>query len=299
MKTLRHPALSSIILALALLPSVYGYDCSILTTTKCSPAYSGPRQSYPECLVSQLSASAFIQCASQKNSDDLVYEDDGDTQNIAPLDVLTQAISIPECDNCPLRDKIKGVAMNSNRGPDGTPPDFGKNLCRANPADVGMCCLKKCLGGSPEHSIQAFCSEEDIMQAPLLPDDCISNGASNDDSSSSDTGSDDTSSVASDLATSQTTSSTVPTASIAANDNARPLSTSNAASTPQATPSSGAALGRQHILMDLARKLGVAILPLAVAFRGAALAICCGQCQAWNLGLSLETGRHSSSMRSH
>ncbi|KAL8815869.1 MAG: hypothetical protein Q9191_008413 [Dirinaria sp. TL-2023a] len=288
MKTSRNPAQSSIIFALALLllPSVHGYDCNILTNTKCSPNYSGPRRSPPECLVNQLSASAFIQCASQKGSPNLVSTDDeGERKTQTPLEVLISALSAPECDACPLAGKIQNVAITSNSGGSFGPADFGTNLCNAQPADVGMCCLKNCLGGSPEHSIAAFCAGKDfITQAPLLPGNCVSN---REPAGPGYTGDDDTTSSSSGVSGFDTSSSGVggtggsssttpaqqvsPSTNLPTTTSATRVSTSNAGPTPQATtptiPSSGgAALGRQHTLMDWVRKLGVAVLPLAAAF---------------------------------
>ena len=194
MPTTKYPDLSSIVFALGLLPMlVNSYDCSQLVNKKsCDPSYQGSLSNWPDCLVSHFGASAFLQCASQPNSPEFANAggDLDDPTNASPLDVLTQALSAPECDGCPLAQNIMKVAMDNEPSPNFV--NFGAKLCQINPTDAGMCCLKKnCLGGSPEHSIHALCDGDvkDLMNAPLLPNSCVPNSAASGDDDSSGTGS--------------------------------------------------------------------------------------------------------------
>lgn len=283
----KYSALSSIIFALSLLSTlVTCYDCSQLVNQKrCDPSYQGSLDDYPECLVSQFGASAFIQCASQNGAPKFADTDsDGDPTTVKPLDVLLGALRAPACDECPLAQNIMSLAMNTAPSPNFV--DFGAKLCdQIHPVDAGMCCLKKsCLGGTPEHSIKAFCAGDvdDLMKAPLLPNSCVSNGAvSGDGSNDSDSSGEDTSTAESSsggevsmsktlspssdptkISTSATTSATTsPTA-----NNAVATGATSTSPTPQATPKTGAASGPQVTLVDLLKRLGVAILPILAAF---------------------------------
>ena len=273
-------SVSSSILALSLLPVfVNSYDCNkLVNAKKCDPSYQGTLSDYPECLVSQFGVSAFIQCASQESAPEFADTgSDGDPETVSPLEVLTTAISQnPACDACPLANNIQNVVMNTSPSPDFQ--SFGPKLCtQIKPVDNGMCCLKKCLGGSPERSIEAYCAGkvDDLMQAQLLPDACTSNRVTSGDSSSDDSDSndgDDPSTVDSsggDVSVIETLSpssqptqvSTTAGTSPAVNDAAATSATSTS-STPQAT---GAASGRQPTSVDLLTRLGiVAVLPILV-----------------------------------
>lgn len=279
----KYSALSSIIFALGLLPTVVNsYDCSQLVNQKrCDPSYQGSLDDYPECLVSQFGASAFIQCASQNGAPKFADTDsDGDPTTVKPLDVLLGALRAPACDECPLAQNIMSLAMNTAPSPNFV--DFGAKLCdQIHPIDAGMCCLKKsCLGGTPEHSIKAFCAGDvdDLMKAPLLPNSCVSNGAkSGDGSDDSDSSGEDTSTAGSssghEVSMSKTLSpssgptkvSTSATTSPIAND-AVATSATSTSPTPQATPNTGAVSGPQVTLVDLLKRLSVAIFPILAAF---------------------------------
>ncbi|KAI4256363.1 MAG: hypothetical protein LQ352_002128 [Teloschistes flavicans] len=255
--------------ALSLLPaSSHGFNCAPLRSTRC-PAqpldYSGPIE-YPNCLVSGLSASAFIQCASQQDDYDIQF-DLKDDKNGKVLDVLTQALSVPACQDCPLADKIVAVQKTIDAGNGvGAFVDFGANLCKQTSADVGMCCLKKCLGGSAEHSIQAFCkgTTQDLMQAPLLPSNCQSNGATTDSDTSGDDSADDNPPSAPPPTSQEVAAVTSTTASQGAT-----AVTSAADSPPSSggTTNSGRIVGPQRAVLGLAFVLAVVIeLPVAAAF---------------------------------
>lgn len=282
----KYSFLSSISFAFGLLPTlVNSYDCSQLTQQKkCGPSYKGNRSDFPACLVSQFGVSAFIQCASQESAPEFAGTDGhGELTSDPALEVLTTALSNNRaCDACPLANKIRTVNMGTSPSPDFQ--SFGPRLCAQVPADQGMCCLKQCLGGSPERSIQAYCAGNvnDLMQAQPLPESCISNRVSGDSSSSgadSVSSGDDPSTVYSsgggDVSVVETLSpssqltqvSTTPTTLPAVNDAA---TTSTASTrtlpTPQTTPSTGAASRRLVTFQDSLKRLGiVAVLPFLVA----------------------------------
>lgn len=285
----KYSPLSSIFLALGLLSTLVNcYDCSQLANQKrCDPNYQGSLDDYPECLVSQFGASAFIQCASQNSAPKLAGTDsDGDPTTVKPLDVLLGALRAPACDECPLAQNIMSLAMNIPPSPNFV--DFGAKLCdQIHPIDAGMCCLKKsCLGGTPEHSIKAFCAGDvdDLMKAPLLPNSCVSNAAISGDGSDDSDSSEDTSTAESSssgqVSMSKTLSpspgptkvSTSATTSSTANDAVVTSATSTSKSAtgtspiPQATPNTGAVSGPQVTLLDLLKRLGVVILPILAAF---------------------------------
>ena len=286
MSTSKHSVVSNILFALSALPAlVDSYDCSQLTEQKnCDPNYKGTL-SYPDCLVRQFGVSAFIQCASQESAPEFAATgSDGDPSTIPALEVLTTALSNSNgCDACPLADNILKVDHDTSPSPDFQ--SFGPRLCtQINPVDQGMCCLKKCLGDTPERSIQAYCAGDvqDLMQADPLPESCTSNRESGDSSSSggdsgSSGGEDSSGAESSDglpVATPGTLSgtpqpttqvATTATTSPAVNDAAATSATSTSPA-PQATPNTGAALERQGTLVDLLKRLGiVAVLPILVA----------------------------------
>ena len=294
MPTTKYSALatlSSIIFLLGLLPTpVNSYDCTALVNMNDCPAgLPGPQSGYPECLVQKYGASAFIQCASQNGVPKFRDNSDGDTTYVSALNVLTSTLSRPACGDCPLAQNIQGVAKNLAPSPDGV--NFGAELCKQiNPSDAGMCCLKNCLMGTPEHSIHAFCAGTvaDLTKAPLLPNNCVSNAESTSDDSSGNTASSGRSSDSSDSSSSDdngsstaapSSSSTVSTSSMSSAP--RPVSTSattpavaNSATTTsatstsqpaQATPKTGAVSGRQITVVDLLKRLAVGIVPILAA----------------------------------
>ena len=274
-------SVSSSILALSLLPALANsYDCNkLVNAKKCDPSYQGSLSDYPECLVSQFGVSAFIQCASQESAPEFTDTgSDGDPETVSPLEVLTTAISRnPACDACPLANNIQNVVMNTSPSPDFQ--SFGPRLCtQIKPVDSGMCCLKKCMSDSPEHSIEAYCAGkvDDLTQAQELPDSCTSNRVASGDSSSSDSDSSDGAdpstadpSAGGDVSAVETLSpssqptqmSTTAGTSPALNDAAATSATSTSP-TPQAT---GAASARQPNFVDLLKRLGlVAVLSILV-----------------------------------
>ncbi|KAL8658696.1 MAG: hypothetical protein Q9202_007473 [Teloschistes flavicans] len=271
----------STLFALSLLPaSSHGFNCAPLRSTRCPaqpPDYSGPIE-YPNCLVSGLSASAFIQCASQQDDYDIQF-DLKDDKNGKVLDVLTQALSVPACQDCPLADKIVAVQKTIDAGNGvGAFVDLGANLCKQTPADVGMCCLKKCLGGSAEHSIQAFCkgTTQDLMQAPLLPSNCQSNGATTDSDTSEDDSADENTpsalppaseEVAAKPSTTVSQGMTAVTSTSVSQGATAVTSAADSSPSSGGTTNSGMIVGPQRAVLGLAFVLAVVIeLPVSTAF---------------------------------
>ncbi len=286
-------ALSGIFFALCLLPTpVNSYDCAALANTNtCDPGLPGPQSSYPECLVQQFGASAFIECASQKGAPKFAGKDDDGPTTVSALDVLTSVLSMPSCDGCPLAQNIMSVKENTAPSPDFV--NFGKNLCqKINPTDAGMCCLQKqCLDGTREHSIHAFCegNVDDLMNAPLLSSSCVSNfvavddGSGDSDSSGGDSGSSDddpstaaaSSSSSSDVSTTKASSPSSDPTPVATSaitppvaNSATTTSATSTSPTPQATPTAntGAVSVRRATFVDLLKRLGVGLLALLAAF---------------------------------
>ena len=266
-----------LLLTLSLLPTLAtSYDCSLLTSTKnCDPHTKGTL-SYPSCLVRQYGISAFIQCASQSTAPEFSATDSGgDPTTIPALTVLTDALSkSPGCDACPLAGNIQKVVMDMAPSPNFQ--SLGPRLCDlVMPVDEGMCCLKQCLGDTPEREIQPYCAgdEADLMQGALLPETCTSNRESGDGGSESGGGASSgaESSDGLPVATPGTLSgtpqpssvATTATTSSAVNDAAATSATSTSTSpAPQATPNTGA----QAMFGDLLRRLGiVAVLPILAA----------------------------------
>ncbi|KAL9630881.1 MAG: hypothetical protein Q9164_006195 [Protoblastenia rupestris] len=283
-------ALSAILLIFSLLPTlVKSYDCGRLESIdrRC-PKVSGPMASYPNCAVTKYSVSAFIQCADVKGPDTPFQSVQGGV-----LKILTDALNTVPCSFCPLAENIRKAADGK-----GLLGNFAKYLCgQSHPLDEGICCLRQCLDGvQQEHSIEAFCDgrNSDLMNAPLVPQNCISNrivddttddgdaasdsrtdtgsGVSvsgNSDSGSSgsgtgtgssntDTGSDDSSAPTSSI------SSTISTPS----PEAAGGTTSTSSSPPQeaeGTTSVGSDSGKRVTYMDWVKILGFAVLPIIAA----------------------------------
>ncbi|KAI4223283.1 MAG: hypothetical protein L6R36_005548, partial [Xanthoria steineri] len=190
--------LSSIILAISVLPTlIEGYDCRNLEVyanrDKCATfqgsTVPGPMILYPMCLVSELSVSAFIQCADVQGPDAPTFGTTrgGNAKEVMVLDLLKEAVVTPACSNCPLAKNIQDAA--NRHGPN---PNFAEYLCdRFRPVDAGMCCLQQCLRGiQPEHSIEAFCSRKfpDLTTAPLIqncPSNAVAVSPTGDESGSS------------------------------------------------------------------------------------------------------------------
>ncbi|KAL8821749.1 MAG: hypothetical protein Q9223_000273 [Gallowayella weberi] len=276
----------SILLAFSFPPAlVSGYDCKQLNTLdhRC-PDHNGPRTDYPNCLVEKFSVSAFIACADTKGPDAPQFSrtQDGDEETVGVIEVLTDALDTPGCTQCPLAGNIQKAAQQHGLG------SFAKELCGLRPVDAGICCLRECLGEvGQEHSIEAFCNGRvtDLMTAPLVPTNCVSNKEKDDttsdggDTSDSDAGSGngssngsnsredsstttsssgkDTSTSAAVVKTPSKTSSTIPTTSAMGN-NAPATSTTSAPSTPQETPSVGAGSGRRATYLNRIQRLGFA-----------------------------------------
>ncbi len=195
---------------------------------------------------------------------------------------------MPSCDGCPLAQNIMSVKENTAPSPDFV--NFGKNLCqKINPTDVGMCCLQKqCLDGTREHSIHAFCAGDvdDLMNAPLLANDCVSNAVASDDGSGGSDSSGDSSSSDDDPSTAAASStsevSTTKTSSPSSDptpvatsaitppvaNSATTTSATSTSPTPQATPTAntGAVSVRRATFVDLLKRLGVGLLALLAAF---------------------------------
>ncbi|CAO1601803.1 hypothetical protein XANCAGTX0491_005439 [Xanthoria calcicola] len=291
--------LSSIILAISVLPTlIEGYDCRNLEVyanrDKC-PTFQGstvpgPMVLYPMCLVSELSVSAFIQCADVTGPDAPTFGTTrgGDAKQVTVLELLKEAVVIPACSNCRLAKYIQDAV--DRHGPN---PNFAEYLCdQFRPVDAGMCCLKECLRGiQPEHSIEAFCSRrfQDLTTAPLIqncPSNAVAVSPTDDESGSSDgvSGSDDPSATTSSTddedpssdddpsssavaessihkTTSSTRSSTIPTTSA-------PATTSPSAPSPSTseTPNVGANSGRGVRYTDRVKRLAFAVLPIVAAF---------------------------------
>ncbi|KAI4220366.1 MAG: hypothetical protein L6R40_008683 [Gallowayella cf. fulva] len=293
---------SSSLLGLLLLPILaQSYDCGQLNTLdrKC-PIVPGPIASYPNCLVTKLSVSAFIQCADVKGPNAPRFQaiKDGDSESVGVLDVLIDALNTVPCNYCPLAENIRKAADGRGLG------DFATYLCKQfHPVDAGICCLRQCLKGvSAEHSIEAFCNGrvKDLMNAPLVPSNCVSNEVrddptngghttsnsdtgsgngvtgSNNQGSDSDTNSDDSSASSSDQDTlistsvtssannaSSTTSSTPSTTSTSVSNVAATGTTSaSAPQEAQGTPNGGADSGRGATYRDQMKRLCFALLPI-------------------------------------
>lgn len=292
-----YSTLSSTFLALTLLPAlVKSYDCGKLETIdrKC-PMVPGPMASYPNCLVTEFSVSAFIQCADVKGPDAPQFgtTKKGKSGVVGALELLNDALNTIPCSYCPLAGNIRKAAEVKGLG------NFATYLCNQfHPLDAEICCLRQCLNGvQQEHSIEAFCNGRvnDLTNAPLVPPNCVSNAisdgstsdgseASDSDtgsgngSSNSDTDSDDSSATSSrdkDTSTSatakssiantpSTTSSTIPkTSPVAATSTTSTLSSPQEA---QGTPNVGAKSGRRVIYIDSVRRLAFAVLPIIAAF---------------------------------
>lgn len=158
---------------------VKGYDCSQLKTNnhRC-PIVNGPSVSYPTCLVTEFSASAFIQCADLKgpNAPQFTLTQAGDHKTVSVLELLSQALDRHSCDSCPLAGKIRRLAAQNGLG------NFATSLCNLNPSDAGMCCLARCINGiNLEHSIEVACSYTpfNLMNSPLVPDTCENSNGQN------------------------------------------------------------------------------------------------------------------------
>ncbi|KAL8798945.1 MAG: hypothetical protein Q9182_006267 [Xanthomendoza sp. 2 TL-2023] len=290
MPTPNSLATFSILLALSL-PSalVSGYDCNNLKTLdhRC-PDHNGPRTSYPNCLVEKFSVSAFIACADVKGPDAPQFSrtQSGEQETVGVIDLLTGVLNTPPCSQCPLAGKIQKAAKEHGPG------SFARYLCGLGPADAGICCLRECLGEvGQERSIEAFCSGRvtDLMAAPLVPTNCVSNRETDDTtgngggSSNSNTGSGNgssgggngredsttrastndknTSTSTAVVKTPSKTSSTVPITS-STGTNAPATGTTSAPSTPQDTPSVRAGSGQQAIHLNRIQRLGFAVLPI-------------------------------------
>lgn len=217
----------------------------------------------------------------------------GESDTLTPLQVLTNALDTPACSACPLAGNIMRAAREH-----GAVRTFVGYLCQElHPVDAGICCLRQCLNGVPqEHSIQAFCDGKvgDLMDAPLVPTNCVSNaeggGATTDDgagsnddnntsgggggagsSDGSETGGDNSSGAA--AASSVIDESTPATVESSSVESTTPSATSSTSatgttspttpqSTPQATPNVGAD-ARKHV--DRLKRLGFAVLPVVIA----------------------------------
>ncbi|KAL9598526.1 MAG: hypothetical protein Q9219_004428 [cf. Caloplaca sp. 3 TL-2023] len=245
----------------------------------------GPMVNYPQCLVRKDSVSAFIQCADLQGPDapEFTLTEDGDANTVRTLELLTTTLAdTPSCGNCPLAANIRKASDEHGLG------SFAKSLCQLHPVDAGICCLRECLGGLPqEHSIEAFCSGSvnDLMNAPLVPLNCISNkingnAANGEGSSDSGTAKDDSSPIVSsngeptptsvdkDSAADSppsTTSSTVLETSPTV-DTTVAIGTTSASSVSQETPSTGAGSRTRADSVHHMMRLGLAMLPMAAVF---------------------------------
>ncbi|KAI4087377.1 MAG: hypothetical protein LQ339_008911 [Xanthoria mediterranea] len=293
--------LSSIILAISVLPTlIEGYDCRNLEVyanrDKC-PTFQGstvpgPMVLYPMCLVSELSVSAFIQCADVRGPDAPTFGTTrgGDAKQVTVLELLKEAVVIPACSNCRLAKNIQDAA--NRHGPN---PNFAEYLCdQFHPVNAEMCCLKECLHGiQPEHSIEAFCSRrfQDLTTAPLIqncPSNAVAVSPTDDESISSDgvSGSDDPSATRSSTddedpsSDDDPSSSAVAESSIDKPSSARSFTvpttsptaaigtTSPSSSSPETegTPNAGADSGRLAIHTDRVKRLAFVVLPIIAAF---------------------------------
>ncbi|KAL8990240.1 MAG: hypothetical protein Q9169_008169 [Polycauliona sp. 2 TL-2023] len=310
MPTLGYLALSAILLALGLQPSlVKSYDCENLQkiNDKC-PIAPGPRVSYPNCLVAKYSVSAFIQCADAEGPDAPTFAatQGGEPESVSVLDVLTDAVNTVACESCPLAGNIRRAA--DKKGPNG---NFAKFLCdQSNPVDAGICCLRECLNGvEQEHSIEALCSgrNSDLMNTPLVPQNCVSNKVADDSTdgsdavsesgADSDSGSSSSSNAGSGDSDSDTITNSPASSSSSDDDTSTPTTdessiddTSSSTSSTSATPSNeaggdttsasspppqeaegassvGSESGKRFTYMDYVKVLGATILPLLAMFR--------------------------------
>lgn len=175
-----YSTLSSIFLVLTLLLAlVKSYDCGKLETIdrKC-PMVPGPVASYPNCLVTKFSVSAFIQCADVKGPDAPQFGTvkKGKSGIVGALELLNDALDTIPCSYCPLAGNIRKAAAGKGLG------DFATYFCNQfHPLDTGICCLRQCLNGvEQEHSIEAFCNGKvnDLMNAPPVLQNCVSNAVS-------------------------------------------------------------------------------------------------------------------------
>lgn len=118
----------------------------------------GPAVSYPKCLVTKFSVSAFIQCADVKglNAPQFSMTVGGEKKSVGVIQLLTAALDTVACSSCPLAENIRRAADEYNKY---SRENFVKYLCNQyHPTDAGMCCLRRCLNGlQPERSIEAFC----------------------------------------------------------------------------------------------------------------------------------------------
>ncbi|KAL9046026.1 MAG: hypothetical protein Q9214_001041 [Letrouitia sp. 1 TL-2023] len=250
----------------------------------------GPMVRYPSCAVQKFSASAFIQCADAKGPDapQFTLTLAGEDQTVGPLRLLSHVLSNSECKYCPLADKIQRAYGQAN---------FRKVLCDLDPGDAGICCLRGCINNfkapasaPQEHSIEAFCNGkvDDLMNAPLLPANCVSNRDTSYDEIS-DANGDEAPPDGFDSETSQTTylyDESSPTPSIEDSNSNNPPSaiasaaptlsstssntaaagTTSPASTPQETTSEAFSLRRYSSYIAWVVGLGLAFLPAALAF---------------------------------
>lgn len=295
--------LSSIILAISVLPTlIEGYDCRNLEVyanrDKCptfqGPTVPGPTVLYPMCLVSELSVSAFIQCADVKGPDAPTFgtTKGGNAKEVTVLELLNEAVLIPACSNCRLGKNIQDAV--ARHGPN---ENFAEYLCdRFRPVDAGMCCLQQCLRGiQPEHSIEAFCSRKfpDLTTAPLIqncPSNAVAVSPNGDESGSSysdsnpgsnhpsavttsstddeDPSSDDDDPSSPAVAESSNDETTSSTRSSAISSTAVPATTSPSAPSPETegTPNGGADSGRRVTYTDWVKRLAFAVLPIVAAF---------------------------------
>lgn len=300
MPFLSSPKLSSIFLIISLLPAVISYDCSQLSTsdTTC-PSVPSPLH-YPLCAVNKFSVSAFIQCANAQGRDapQFTLSVAGNVKQVGPAELLSSALGTWRCTGCPLAEKIQSVWQLSN---------FRKNLCDYNPVDAGICCLRQCinrfqapLSAPQEHSIEAFCGGkvDDLMNAPLLPVNCVDNrdpntdligdddgppngtsadettGETTDNQNAEETGSLSTASSGDEsLPMSSTdnsnslpssTASAVPSSPTTAN--AAAAGTTNPVTTRQGTPSEAFRLRKPTGWVDRVIGLGLTVLPVVLAF---------------------------------
>ena len=279
---------------LSLLPTfVHSFDCSKLTNdNKCPANYPGSLTNYPECLVSQWGVSAFIQCATQQNAPQFAAGDlgDDDTTTVSALQVLTSALNRPECDGRPIKGFIE---MSAQHYGGNNVANFARYLCNTyHPLNAGMCYLRRCINGPPEHSIEALCASTannlpDLMTLPTLPKNCdetSSGSTSNGDSgsaapsaaASSNYDSNPTSGTAASFSdvtqqspivdlsatspTSSATSQTSPTATTAPS-----MTTTSISPTTQAT-SNAAAMGHQSTYLDSMKKVTGAVALIMAMF---------------------------------
>jgi hypothetical protein len=274
----KHSVLCGALSAFSLLPAlVDSFDCSkLINDNKCPANYQGSLTNYPECLVSQWGVSAFIQCATQKNAPQFPAGDhgNGDTTTISALEVLTNAINGPACDNRPIKGYIEMAAQHYG----GDVGNFARYLCdQYHPLNAGMCFLRRCLNGPAEHSIEALCAASagnmpDLMDLPTLPKNCdqTSSGATSDKaapaSETTDSSSDLTQlSTISDVSATSPTSSAISTTSPTAST-APSVTATSSSPTPRATSNTAAILGQQSTYLDFLKRLGGAVFLILAIF---------------------------------